>query len=763
MLVGRPSEGFGYGAGPSPSPHRAGVAVRGHQQRPVPHMRPSHEDSTHTCWSADPFRAPSAVEWKWTASSSSRSKAPISPSATAEATPVRCRMGGTYRSAGATMSMGRHRPRKTESFTALSSGDAFTCALRQDGSALVLGRGPRGSIFSSARRGLQRASAAEARSPAPSVENGSPVACWGADDRGSVVPASRASPSRRSAAGRRSPAAFGTNGSVVCWGSGRREPGIPAGECGRFVIHQQWRLARLRPARGRQPVLLGKQRERPERLPPLLIEFASITSGRNRIAAVNATMATWCVWGHSPEFPLGERLTHLTIGDHHTCALRYDGSPVCWGYGYDTPTESAKRPPLEAIGKERFTAISSGYEHACALREDGEPICWAWYGSDGEPLVPYGERLASISSGGHHVCGLRRDGTAVCWGADWYGQSTPPQSERFLQLSSGYTYTCALREDGSPVCWGEDEHGETSPPDGERFTAISAGIGLQVRHTCALREDGRAVCWGGIDADRNFGQASPPEGDRFGTISVGGSHTCALRVEDGTAVCWGRDDVNQSSPPEGVAFSAITSGRAHTCALRLEDGTAVCWGSDRDHVNDYRGQASPPYGVRFAAISAGEDFTCAVRFEDSAPVCWGKGFQYDQPEEVPFSSVKEESFTSVSSGGNHVCALREDRTAACWGQQLRQQGVATAGAVQRDQQRYGDHTCALRAGRRRSGLLGQQQGSFRQISPVQGSGLSAIPRAVHCNQQRRRTHLRPEGGRHGSVLGRRRSRSIVTP
>ena len=92
-------------------------------------------------------------------------------------------------------------------------------------------------------------------------------------------------------------------------------------------------------------------------------------------------------------------------------------------------TETAKRPPLEAMGDERFTAISSGYDHACALRESSEPICWAWRGSGSEQLLPYGEMLASISSGGAHVCGLRQDGTAVCWGDDWAGQSTPPGGE----------------------------------------------------------------------------------------------------------------------------------------------------------------------------------------------------------------------------------------------------------------------------------------------------------------------------------------------
>ncbi len=296
------------------------------------------------------------------------------------------------------------------------------------------------------------------------------------------------------------------------------------------------------------------------------------------------------------------------------------------------------RPPQS----ERFTSVSSGFLHACALRDDGSPVCWG-YDRYGQATLPAGERLTALSSGIAHTCALREDGSPVCWGDTLFGGATPPLNESFIALSSGANHTCALREDGSPVCWGYEE-GIDSPPPGERFAALSGGGG----HTCALREDGSPVCWG-YDS---YGQATPPPGERFMALSSGYSHTCALR-EDGSPVCWGLDDYGKATPPTGDRFMAISSGNDHTCALR-EDGSPVCWGLDD------AGQAKPPIGESvhgleqrlcltrarcertartsagdgtysarprrhnacFTALSRGGSHTCALR-ENGTPACWG--------------------------------------------------------------------------------------------------------------------------------------------
>ena len=264
---------------------------------------------------------------------------------------------------------------------------------------------------------------------------------------------------------------------------------------------------------------------------------------------------------------LGPESPYISGGVEHTCSLRQDGTPVCWG---NRPFRKASPPEGEV-----FTSISSGRKHICGLREDGTAVCWGWH--DDRVQTTPGGRFMSVSGGDSHVCGLREDGTATCWGyVDLTGIAAVPDGP-LATISSGSNHACALRSDGTPVCWGLDQSGQASPPPGQKFMSISSGKD----HTCALRSDGTPVCWG----SGFYGQASPPR-EKFTSISSGGGHTCALR-SDGTPVCWGAYGFGQASPPSGEKFIAIGSGNSHTCALRA-DHTPVCWGSNTV------GEASPP-------------------------------------------------------------------------------------------------------------------------------------------------------------------------
>lgn len=128
--------------------------------------------------------------------------------------------------------------------------------------------------------------------------------------------------------------------------------------------------------------------------------------------------------------PRGERFKAISSGPLFTCALRLDGTPVCWGESYDTPL-----PPditYESVADERYTDIASGYSHACALRPDGTTVCWATATSRsyGRLLPPAGARFTTIVAGLDHTCGLRADGSAACWGQDLNRISFPPGGEK---------------------------------------------------------------------------------------------------------------------------------------------------------------------------------------------------------------------------------------------------------------------------------------------------------------------------------------------
>lgn len=170
----------------------------------------------------------------------------------------------------------------------------------------------------------------------------------------------------------------------------------------------------------------------------------------------------------------GSRLAAISSGGGHTCALRPDGSPVCWG---DVQL-------AEARGNEYYEVVSKGDSHVCKSVEGRSytkgdvAVCRGF-----EALAD--ERFAAISSGSEHTCALRMDGSPVCWGHNegWAyglngaltkmgGQASAPEGERFVAISSGRFHTCGLRVDGSAVCWGSNSHGQASPPDMRFATSL---------------------------------------------------------------------------------------------------------------------------------------------------------------------------------------------------------------------------------------------------------------------------------------------------
>ena len=92
--------------------------------------------------------------------------------------------------------------------------------------------------------------------------------------------------------------------------------------------------------------------------------------------------------------------------------------------------------------------------NTCALREDGTAVCWG-NDDDGRSSPPQSERFTAISSGLNHTCALGEDGAAVCWGNDRSGRTSPPLTERFTAISSGSFHTCALREERYPRLLGQ--------------------------------------------------------------------------------------------------------------------------------------------------------------------------------------------------------------------------------------------------------------------------------------------------------------------
>ena len=71
--------------------------------------------------------------------------------------------------------------------------------------------------------------------------------------------------------------------------------------------------------------------------------------------------------------------------------------------------------------------ITAGERHTCAIRLDGTPMCWG-NNPRGQTAAPRDEVLTNIYAGGSHTCGIRPDSTPVCWGDNTYDQNWPPRS-----------------------------------------------------------------------------------------------------------------------------------------------------------------------------------------------------------------------------------------------------------------------------------------------------------------------------------------------
>ena len=260
--------------------------------------------------------------------------------------------------------------------------------------------------------------------------------------------------------------------------------------------------------------------------------------------------------------------------------------------------------PLEDPPPGPFKSISLGENHVCALKEDGTAVCWG-SAATGRSSPPEDERFKQISAGHDHTCALREDGTPVCWGSDFYGQSSPPDGKKFTDISAGLGYTCALDQVGTPACWGD--HRLSREFLSSVFTDIDSG---EISYACGVFAGGEILC-----SERFV----PPTGTNYVSVSVSRYEACALE-RDGTPRCWGYDDLGGTVPSD-ENFTKIVAGDGWGCGLR-KDGTAVCWGSITEERPTLVAtlEAGEKF-IDVSARSSWDTGLCMLR-ENGSAACW---------------------------------------------------------------------------------------------------------------------------------------------
>ena len=282
-------------------------------------------------------------------------------------------------------------------------------------------------------------------------------------------------------------------------------------------------------------------------------------------------------------------ITQLAPGEEHTCVINAAARVRCWGrssHGELGPAATEELEPMAVpvdLGG-NIVQVDSGDEHSCAVRADGVPLCW---GNDDRGQLGNGTGTGSgpdpvsladaleVASGDEHSCARLAGGEVLCWGANDSGQlgddsttdQTAPGGAVLIDaeaIESGDDFVCALRG-GAVLCWGDNEFGQLG--DGSQENQL---------HPVTV-------------------QGLPAAGE----MELGSDHACAIVAgADGlVAMCWGRNDGGQlgngttESSPRPVEVDLpgepirLAAGERHTCALvaaGTDEDQVYCWGSDLD-------------------------------------------------------------------------------------------------------------------------------------------------------------------------------------
>ncbi len=325
--------------------------------------------------------------------------------------------------------------------TAISAGDAHTCAILEDGSVRCWGFGANG------RLGYGNTSNV---GDTPATTPGKVGAVNLGGHKATAI-----------SAGGAHTCAILEDGSVRCWGFGRN------GQLG------YGNLSSVGDTPATTPDKVGA-------VPLGGIKATAISAGSLHTCAIleDGTVRCWGVGvngqlgygktssvGDTPAttpdkvgaVPLGGiKATAVSAGSSHSCVILDDASVRCWGFGFsgqlgygntnnagDTPaTTPDKLGPVD-LGGHTATAITAGSVHTCAVLEDRTVRCWG-NGADGRlgygntsnagntpattpgKLGPVdlgaGRTATAVSAGDKPTCARLDDNTVRCWGNNTNGQ-----------------------------------------------------------------------------------------------------------------------------------------------------------------------------------------------------------------------------------------------------------------------------------------------------------------------------------------------------
>ena len=340
----------------------------------------------------------------------------------------------------------------------------------------------------------------------------------------------------------------------------------------------------------------------------------------------------------------------VVTGSNYTVVLKTDGTLWAWGYNYygqlgdgTNGSGTNKNTPVQVGTANDWISVTAGDHHTLAIKTDG--TLWAWGANSNGQLgdgtnadkntpvqVGTANDWASVSADGYHTIAIKTDGTLWAWGYNDYGQlgdgtngsgtnkNTPVQigtDNDWSSVSAGNLFTSAIKTDGTLWAWGANSNGQLG--DGTNGSGTNKNTPVQV---------GTANDWASVSAGNIFTSAIKTDG----TLWAWGANSNG-QLGDGT----NGSSTNKNTPVQvGTAndWSSVSAGGFHTIAVKT-DGTLWAWGANSngqlgDGTNGSGTNKNTPVQVGtandWASVSVGGNHTIAVKTDGTL---WAWGYNYD--------------------------------------------------------------------------------------------------------------------------------------
>ena len=153
-------------------------------------------------------------------------------------------------------------------------------------------------------------------------------------------------------------------------------------------------------------------------------EAKQVDVGGGRACGVTAAGRLDCWGSDAPNSPptqlLPSDVARVSCGEGHCCLTTTSGEGACWGANESgqlgqKPTAKPSTQPAVVPDLPRVSLVSAGAEHSCALTANGEVWCWGvTYGF--KPVkVDLGQGATDVDAGEGYSCAVLADHSVKCW------------------------------------------------------------------------------------------------------------------------------------------------------------------------------------------------------------------------------------------------------------------------------------------------------------------------------------------------------------